>query len=175
MKRAVFLDRDGVINCAVLRHGEACPPANVQETVIGPDVAEGLGRLRAAGYRLVVVTNQPDVARGTLTREAVEAIHRWLGARLPLDEFRACYHDDGDRCECRKPKPGMIVDAAREAGIDLPGSFMIGDRWRDVEAAQNAGCTPIFIDFGYPEKQPSGPYVSVRSFREAADWILKEG
>jgi D-glycero-D-manno-heptose 1,7-bisphosphate phosphatase len=92
-----------------------------------------------------------------------------------LDEFRICYHDDDDRCGCRKPKPGMIVDAAREAGIDLPRSFLIGDRWRDVAAAQSAGCTPIFIDFDYPEKRPSGAYVSVRSFREAADWILKEG
>ena len=86
-----------------------------------------------------------------------------------MDEFRACYHDDGDRCACRKPKPGMIVDAAREAGVDLAASFMVGDRWRDVEAAQNAGCTPIFIDFGYPGKHPSGAFVCVRSFREAAD------
>ena len=139
MNRAVFLDRDGVINCTVPRRGEACPPASVQETVIAPDVEEGLGRLKAAGFRLVVVTNQPDVARGTLTREAVDLIHQWLGARLPLDEFRACFHDDVDRCGCRKPQPGMIVEAAREAGLDLPRSFLIGDRWRDVEAAAECG------------------------------------
>jgi D-glycero-D-manno-heptose 1,7-bisphosphate phosphatase len=171
--RAVFLDRDGVINCAVMRNGEPCPPADLQEVVIAPDVADGLRRLKAAGFRLVVVTNQPDVARGTLAQAAVESIHRWLGSQLPLDEFRACFHDDGDECGCRKPRPGMIVDAARDAGIDLAGSFMVGDRWRDVEAAQRAGCTPVFIDFGYPGKQPSGAFVSVRSFREATDWILQ--
>ena len=127
-RAALFLDRDGVVCRAVVRGGKPFPAGSVQELDILPGVREALQRAGAQKLVRIIVTNQPDVARGTLTREAVESIHRWLGARLPLEEFRACYHDDGDRCQCRRPKPGMIVDAAREAGIDLSRSFMIGDR-----------------------------------------------
>ena len=134
---------------------------------------EALARLRAAGYRLIVVTNQPDVARGVQTRAAVEAIHAELLARgLPIDDFRVCYHDDADGCDCRKPKPGLLLAAAREEGLDLAASFLVGDRWRDVEAGKRAGCTTVFIDYGYAEPERSQPHVRVRSLAEAADWIL---
>ena len=170
--RAVFLDRDGVINKALLKNGRPYPPPSLAEVTILPSVPEALASLRAAGFRLVVVTNQPDVSRGTQTRESVEQVHLMLRAALPIDEFRACYHDDGDRCHCRKPLPGMLLDAARESDIDLASSYMVGDRWRDIEAGQRAGCMTIFIDYEYAEKRPDRYDVSVRSLAEAAEWIL---
>ncbi len=171
-RRAVFLDRDGVINRAVVRDGKPYPPASTDEVEVLPGVADGLRRLKAAGYVLIVVTNQPDVARGRQTREAVEAIHARLAAALPVDDFRVCYHDDKDDCACRKPKPGMIAAAARDHGVDLASSVMVGDRWRDVEAGRRAGCRTVFIDYGYSEPSPARPDAVVRSLAEAADYIL---
>lgn len=170
--RAVFLDRDGVINRSMVRDGKPHPPSSIAELEVLPGVPEALGRLRAAGFRLIVVTNQPDVARGTRTRRAVEELNEALRAQLPLDEFRVCYHDDGDRCLCRKPAPGMLQDAARDCGVDLAASYMVGDRWRDIEAGERAGCTTIFIDHGYEERQPRRYDMKVRSLAEAADWIV---
>lgn len=171
-RRAVFLDRDGVINRAVVRDGKPYPPVRVEDVDLLPGVADALRQLHEAGFRLVVVTNQPDVARGNQRREIVDAIHDRLGSVLPIDEFRVCPHDDGDGCVCRKPKPGLLVDAARAAGIDLSASFMVGDRWRDVEAGRRAGCTTIFIEHEYAERRPDEPDMIVRSLSEAADWIL---
>ncbi|MFS8115068.1 HAD family hydrolase [Rhizobium jaguaris] len=174
MAKAVFLDRDGVINRAIVREGKPYPPATVEETEILPDVAEALKRLKEHGYLLIVVTNQPDVARGTTSRETVEAINAYLSASLPIDEFRTCYHDSGDGCDCRKPRPGSLLAAAALHGIDMSRSFMVGDRWRDVEAGQNAGCKTIFMDYGYSEKQPEAVNRRVSSLGEAADYILEE-
>jgi D-glycero-D-manno-heptose 1,7-bisphosphate phosphatase len=174
-RRAVFLDRDGVINRAVVRDGKPYPPATIGEMVILPGVPDALARLKTAGFRLVVVTNQPDVARGTQSRAAIDAMHAALAASLPIDEFRVCDHDDDDHCACRKPQPGLLLDAARDAGVDLAASFMIGDRWRDVEAGQRAGVTTIFVDRGYQERQPDRPDATVSSLGEGADWILQRG
>lgn len=169
--RAVFLDRDGVINRAQVRNGRPYPPADLSELEIPPDVPEALERLRAAGFRLIVVTNQPDVARGTQTCAGVESIHTALKARLPLDEFRVCYHDDADRCHCRKPEAGLLIEAARDAGLNLASCYMVGDRWRDIEAGRRAGCITIFIDHGYVEKKPVDFDVRVKSLMEASEWI----
>ncbi len=174
VRRAVFLDRDGVINRAVVRDGKPYPPADADHVEVLPGVAAALRRLKAAGYLLIVVTNQPDVARGTQTLAAVEAIHARLASELPIDDFRACYHDDGDMCECRKPKPGLILSAAREHGVDLPASVMVGDRWRDVEAGKLAGCRTVFVDYGYAERRPENPDVVVGSLEQATTWILTE-
>ncbi len=178
VKRAVFLDRDGVINASVVRDGKPYPPDSVDEMEILPGVAEALTALRAAGFELVVVTNQPDVARGKQTRAAVEAIHARLSAELPLDAIYACFHDDpvgGEgACDCRKPKPGMLVNAARDRGIDLPSSFMVGDRWRDTDAGVAAGTRAIFIDRGYSERKPERFAVNVAGLPEAAAWILEQ-
>jgi len=171
-RRAVFLDRDGVINRAIVQDGRPYPPASADAVDVLPGVSLALQRLKAAGYMLVVVTNQPDVARGVQSRAEVEAIHARLASVLPIDEFRACYHDDGDGCACRKPKPGMIVDAARDHRLDMSASVMVGDRWRDVEAGRQAGCATVFIDCGYAEPAPDCPDVVVASIEEAADWIL---
>jgi histidinol-phosphate phosphatase family domain/HAD-superfamily hydrolase, subfamily IIIA len=174
-RRAVFLDRDGVLNASVIRDGKPYPPASAAEVVILPGVAQALERLKAAGYLLIVVTNQPDVARGTATREAVEAINAHLAAALPIDEFRTCFHDSPDDCDCRKPRPGMLLEAAREHGLDLSACLMVGDRWRDVEAGVSAGCATVFIDYGYDEKRPESFDLCAGSLAEAVDVLLAGG
>jgi D-glycero-D-manno-heptose 1,7-bisphosphate phosphatase len=172
VKRAVFLDRDGVINRAVVRHGKPYPPDTLAELEILPGVAETLARLRAAGFVNVIVTNQPDVATGRQKREVVEAMHEFLLSRLPVDAVKVCYHVDADHCACRKPKPGMLLEAAGELDIELAASFMVGDRWRDIAAGQAAGCKCFFLDYGYNEKQPENPYVAVESLPQAGDHIF---
>lgn len=174
MYKAVFLDRDGVINRASVRQGKPYPPANLDKLEILPGVKDALVDLHSAGFFLVVVTNQPDVARGITPREVVEEIHNTLVERLPINEFRTCYHDSGDGCDCRKPLPGSLLAAAKEHGIDLSVSYMIGDRWRDIEAGQNAGCKTIFLDYGYKEKQPESLDYRVRTLEKAVQIILGE-
>lgn len=170
---AVFLDRDGVLNRAVIKNGKPFPPSTVAELEFTADAAALLQNLKSHGYKLLVVTNQPDIARGVTSRESVDAINQKLSAALPVDEVFTCPHSDENACECRKPKPGLILEAARRHHIDLASSFMIGDRWRDVEAGQNAGVRTILIDDAYAEKQPTRPPdAKVRSLREASEWIL---
>ncbi len=170
--RAVFLDRDGVINRADVRDGKPYPPRTLDELEVLDGVPEALSKLHEAGFRLIVVTNQPDVARGTQTRETVEAMNARLASELAVDEVVVCYHD-GDACDCRKPKPGALLDAARRHGVELEHSFMVGDRWRDIEAGQRAGCLCLFVDNGYQEQQPVAPFVRIPSLAAAADWILE--
>src|ERR1700677_3493787 len=174
LRPAVFLDRDGVLNRAVVRDGKPFPPpSDVEELELLPDVASSLRDLKAHGFSLFVITNQPDVARGTCTRESVEALHQTLASSLPVDDIFVCYHDDNDHCACRKPKPGLLFEAQRKHNIDLEGSFMVGDRWRDIDAGHSAGCKTILIDYGYRErKSAQPPEATVRSLREAADWII---
>jgi D-glycero-D-manno-heptose 1,7-bisphosphate phosphatase len=171
-RRAVFLDRDGVIIRAFERNGVPSPPATLSEVEILPGVAASLQRLRAEGFLLVVVTNQPDVARGKQSRVEVERMHQLLAGQLPIDEFRVCYHDDGDRCHCRKPLPGMLLDSAAANALALEQSVMVGDRWRDIEAGRRAGCATVFVDHHYSEQQPRDPDKVVASLAEATDWIL---
>jgi len=175
LRRAVFLDRDGVLNRAVVREGSPYPPALPEELDVFPEAPVALAALRREGFSLYVVTNQPDVARGVQRRSVVEAMHAALRKALPLDGFYVCYHDDADACECRKPKPGLLLAAAAEHGISLPASYMIGDRWRDVEAGQRAGCRTVWIERGYAERGPSAPPdFAARSLGEAAAWILQK-
>ena len=172
MRRAVFLDRDGVINRALVRDGKPYPPTDLAEMEILPGVGAAMSALHAAGWMLVVVTNQPDVARGTTPRANVEAINQYLQQQLPIDEFRTCFHDSNDGCSCRKPLPGALQDSAKANNIDLVASYMVGDRWRDTEAGASAGCKTIFIDYGYDEKQPQTTDFRVQSLAEAANIIL---
>ena len=157
-----------MLNEVVVRDGKPHPPSSVDELSIYPDVGAALARLKAAGYALVVVTNQPDVGRGTQPRATVEEINGRLSAVLPLDEIRVCYHDDADGCTCRKPLPGLLTAAPH---YDLKASVMVGDRWRDVEAGQHAGCPTVFIDRAYSERIPVAD-AHVKSLTEAVDWIL---
>src|SRR6202022_3622745 len=145
-------DRDGVINRALIRDGTPHPPATLRDLEILPYVPEALSALKAQGYSLVVVTNQPDVARGTSSRELVDSIHERLKSTLDLDAIFTCFHDNADACDCRKPNPGLLYRAAHDLSIDLPSSFMVGDRWRDVEAGKRAGCRTFFVDRSYHER-----------------------
>jgi len=172
--RAVFLDRDGVINRALIVDGKPYPPDPLDSYEILPAVPEALLRLRAAGFLTIVVTNQPDVARGKTSKQSVEAMHQSLRAELALDDILACCHD-GDTCECRKPKPGALLEAARRHGIDLSQSFMVGDRWRDIEAGQRAGCKCFFVDYTYREQEPKQPFRRVASLAHAVDVIVGRG
>lgn len=176
LSRAVFLDRDGVINRAFERDGKPYPPTSLAEFEILPDVPAACARLKAAGFLLIVATNQPDVGRGTLKRDVVEKIHAHLLTQLPIDRVEVCFHPGKgmSECDCRKPKPGMLLDAARELHLDLSHSWMIGDRWRDVDCGQAAGCKTIFIDRGYSEELRKKPHFSARNLAEAADIILRE-
>ena len=174
MKRAVFLDRDGVLNAAVLRDGNPYPPASLSEVRVLEDVPQALRLLKSAGLQLAVISNQPDVARGTQRRETVEAINEWLASQLPLDRFDVCYHDDADACDCRKPKPGLIVRSAQGLGVEATASFVVGDRWRDIEAGKAAGCRSVWIDRGYTEKQPTNHDYRATSLLDAAEWIVQQ-
>jgi len=171
-RRAVFLDRDGVINRSVVREGKPYPPASLAEFEFLPGVEEACRLLKGAGFLLVLVTNQPDVGRGTQRQEVVEAIHRHVCETLPIDRVEVCY-DGGDQpSDFIKPAPGMLLRAARELEIDLERSFMVGDRWRDVDCGLAAGCVTIFIDYGYAEKLRGEPDFRVSNLLEAASLIL---
>ena len=174
VKRAVFLDRDGVINRAIVRDGKPYPPSNLAALEILPGVDDAMQSLHKRGWLLIVVTNQPDVARGTTQRADVEAINGYLQKCLPIDEFRTCYHDSGDDCDCRKPLPGALLAVADAHGINLASSYMVGDRWKDIAAGERAGCKTIFVDYGYKEEQPATFNHRVQSLAEAADIILGE-
>jgi D-glycero-D-manno-heptose 1,7-bisphosphate phosphatase len=176
VRRAVFLDRDGVINRALERDGLPHSPASLDEFEILPGVAATCAKLKQAGYLLIVATNQPDVGRGALKREIVEMIHVEMCRQLPVDRVEVCYHPGKGQsdCDCRKPKPGMLLRAARELGIDLAQSWMVGDRWRDIDCGHAAGCRTIFIDRGYAEVLRQKPHFSAGNLAEAADIILRE-
>jgi D-glycero-D-manno-heptose 1,7-bisphosphate phosphatase len=173
---AVFLDRDGTLNRQLTRDGLPYPPATVDEFELFPDAADACARLHAAGYVLVVATNQPDVGRGTTSRATVEAMHAKLQRLIPtLALIQTCFHAGkahGQECDCRKPKPGMLLDAARRLDLDLASSWMIGDRWRDIDCGHAAGCKTIFIDHGYREALRQKPDHSVKALTEAANVLL---
>jgi D-glycero-D-manno-heptose 1,7-bisphosphate phosphatase len=176
VRRAVFLDRDGVINRALERDKKPYPPRSLDEFEILPEVPVACAKLKQAGFLLIVVTNQPDVGRGSLQKEIVETIHAGMSQRLPIDRVEVCYHPGhgGSECDCRKPKPGMLLRAASELGIDLAQSWMVGDRWRDIDCGHAAGCRTIFIDRGYAEELRKKPHFSAGNLAQAADIILRE-
>jgi D-glycero-D-manno-heptose 1,7-bisphosphate phosphatase len=173
LRRAVFLDRDGVLVIPGFRDGRSFAPLGLEEYRLYREAEPCLNQLKQAGFALIVVTNQPDVGAGRVPREIVEEMHQHLFASLPVDAIKACFHVEQDRCDCRKPRPGMLFTAARELGIDLAASFMIGDRPSDIEAGAAAGCRTVFIDLGYTtEKPPDRPNHVVKSLAEATMWIL---
>jgi len=171
---AVFLDRDGVLNEAFVRDGVPRPPRSLAEFRVLPGVAEACADLRRAGFVLVVVTNQPDIARGRQTRGEVDKMHERLCSVVPLDEVCVCPHDDGDACACRKPQPGMLLSAAARLDLDLTRSASVGDRWRDIEAARRAGVKAVHLDRHYGEPAPVDADVAVADLSEAAAWIQQQ-
>lgn len=172
-KSAVFLDRDGVLNEAIVRDRKPYPPRDLSELVITRGAPAALEALKREGFLLIVVTNQPDVARGTVSRANIDEINAQLSANLPLDAIEVCEHDDKAECDCRKPKPGMLLRARETFCVDLASSFMVGDRWRDIEAGRRAGCRTVLIGDGYGEAFPSPPTIRLASLPEAASWIIQ--
>ena len=172
--KAVFLDRDGVINRAVVRNRKPYPPNTLQDLEILPDVPEALNLLKESGFLLIVVTNQPDVGRGIQKKETVEEMHLFLKKILPLDDIYVCWHGQDGECDCRKPLSGMLIQAAEKYDVDFQQSFLIGDRWKDIEAGKTAGCKTIFLDYHYNELLRSQPDFSATSMRKASEWIVSQ-
>lgn len=144
-RKAVFLDRDGVLNQSVLKNGVSCPPEDAGAMTIVPVAAEAVRLLKKAGYVCICVTNQPDIARGTRSADNVQAMNDKVRAAVDLDDLFVCPHDDADNCSCRKPKPGMLLAGAKKWGVDLSASWMVGDRLSDIAAGKAAGCGTVFI------------------------------
>ena len=173
-RRAVFLDRDGVLVVPEFRDGRSFAPRTLQTFKIYDDAQSALYALKQAGFLLVVVTNQPDIGNGLVGPAVVELMHNQLRDALPIDRIELCPHSRDVNCTCRKPKPGMLLNAAAALGIDLSASVMVGDRATDVEAGQAVGCRTIFIDLNYErEPRPDADWVA-RSVSEAANIILTE-
>lgn len=171
---AIFLDRDGIINRAVVRGGRPYPPVLLEDVEILSGTITSLECLAGRGYMLIGITNQPDVARGIQSREVVESINQWIQSRLPIREIFVCYHDNVNNCECRKPKPGLILQAVEKYNIDLSQSWMVGDRWKDIAAGQAVGLKTIFVDYQYAEAFNSVPAdFTVKDTAFLSDIILK--
>jgi len=174
LNRAVFLDRDGVINRSLIRNGKPFAPVSLEEFELLPGVVPAIAALKTAEFRVIVVTNQPDVANGKTPRAVVEAMNQRVRQDCGVDDVRVCYHAEADGCRCRKPKAGLLVDAARDWSLDLKRSYMVGDRWRDIGAGQAAGCRTVLIDYKYAEQPAENPDIVVRSLVEASEKILSE-
>jgi len=171
--RAVFLDRDGVLVIPTVRDGRSYAPTSLEQFEVYPDAMQSVWRLKQAGYRVVVVTNQPDVGAGRAAQSMVEEMHARLEREMPLDAIMVCYHTKDQNCDCRKPRTGLLMQAAVEMEIDLASSVMVGDRASDVEAGMRAGCRTVFIDRGYTaELRPEQTDRTVTSLAGATDWIL---
>jgi D-glycero-D-manno-heptose 1,7-bisphosphate phosphatase len=174
LKKAIFLDRDGVINKAIVVNGKPYSPRSVEEVEIIAGVAQSILELKNAGFEIIVVTNQPDIARKKTTTEKIQEIHDFIKKETGVNNFYLCPHDNSDTCLCRKPKAGLITRAADDLEVDLSQSYLIGDRWKDITAGQLAGCECFFIEENYLEKKPNMPYTRVKSLREASWKILNK-
>ena len=171
--RAVFLDRDGVVVVPEFREGRSFAPIRLADFRLYEEAEASVHRLKAAGYKIFVVTNQPDVGAGKVQRRVVESMHEIMFSKLPIDDLRVCFHKREDKCSCRKPAPGMLLDLMKLHAIVPSLSFMVGDRASDVEAGAGAGCRTVFIDLGYTsEKKPQYADFNVNSLDEAVTAIL---
>lgn len=172
--KAVFLDRDGVINRSITKSGKPVAPQNLSELFILPGVVKSIKAMHEANLTTIVVTNQPDVAKGIMSIDQVYEINHMISQATGITHFYICTHDEEENCSCRKPKPGLILDSSQELGVNPSGSYLIGDRWRDIEAGQEVGCQCFFIDYSYKEKRPRKPFTRVESLLEATEHILKD-
>ena len=172
MCRAVFLDRDGVLNRPEIRNRKPYAPRRLEDFRLLPRAGESVRALKDAGYLVIVVTNQPDIGNGLTDPAAVQAMHEKLRKRVPVDEVRICPHRQDADCPCRKPRPGMLLSAAADWDIDLHDSFLVGDRDGDIVAGRTAGCYTILINRRYSEPRTIGPDKCVRSLSAAVQHIL---
>ncbi|MBF0288345.1 MAG: HAD family hydrolase [SAR324 cluster bacterium] len=172
--KAILLDRDGVINHSIVIGGKPYPPPTMAEFQFTEAIQETLEILKKANYILVIFTNQPDVGRKTQSLQQVEMFHQHIQVTLPIDQIYACFHDNSDQCDCRKPKPGMLYQAQKDWNIDFSRSYVVGDRWRDIDAGNEVGCQTIWIDYGYDEELHSQPDFTVQSVQEISKIIYTE-
>ncbi|MCB9062450.1 MAG: HAD-IIIA family hydrolase [Halobacteriovoraceae bacterium] len=170
--KAVFLDRDGVINKSIVREGKPYPPQSISEFEFNPGIHEVCRSLKENGFILIVVTNQPDYKRGTQKLDVIEQLNTHVANKLPIEKVYCCLHDNEDNCNCRKPKPGMILMGIEEFNIDPMQSFMIGDRTSDISAGKACGLKTIFIDYHYEEKQNEIPDYTVESIKNIVEIIV---
>jgi D-glycero-D-manno-heptose 1,7-bisphosphate phosphatase len=174
LRPAVFMDRDGTLNVQSVRGGKPYAPTRFEEFRLFDGVPAACRALKEAGFLLVVATNQPDVGRGDVDRSVIEAMHARLRELVPeIDRIEVSYDPGrGEYAPRRKPEPGMLLDAAKALGIDLPRSWMVGDRWKDVDCGKRAGVRTVFIDYGYEDEHDSAADHTVKSFAEAVEVIL---
>jgi D-glycero-D-manno-heptose 1,7-bisphosphate phosphatase len=172
MRPAIFLDRDGVLNHSKVRNGKPYAPTKFIDFKILPGALEALNKLKKSGFALAVVTNQPDVGSGSVEKETVAQMNADLILKLPIDVVKVCYHSQTEGCTCRKPEPGLILEATAEMQLDLSRSYMVGDRWSDISAGKRAGCTTVFIDYNYSEKLVDQPDYKAASLTAAVDLII---
>src|SRR5665647_2143097 len=171
MKKAVFLDRDGVINRTIFRNGKARAPYTMTEFALFDGVQQSIVELHNSGFLCIIVTNQPDVTRGWVSLESVEMINHKVRELLQIDDIKICLHTEKENCICRKPKPGMLIEASHDWGIDLSASFMVGDRFSDVAAGVTAGCKTILVGPGDEQGNFPSPDHRASSLLEAVPWI----
>ena len=174
MRKAVFLDRDGVINKIFIKDNLPSSPPTFELLEILPGVEESILRLKKLNFACLVVTNQPDVGRNLISKNTLEKMHNKLKKKIHIDEIYVCTHIKDQNCFCRKPNPGMILDAAKKYQIDLKKSFLIGDRASDIEAGQEANCRSIFLDKKNYEKPPNKQEATFNNLTEATDYILEQ-
>lgn len=172
MHEAVFLDRDGVVNRGYLRDGKSYAPRETKDFRLLPYAAKSIERLKEIGFLVIVVTNQPDINNGLVSIDAVNGMHSLLRIKTQVDDIFLCPHSQDENCDCRKPKPGMLIKAAEKYNIDLKRSFMVGDRASDISAGRQAGCKTIFINRNYREDGPLNPDFTAHSLRTATNFIL---
>ena len=173
MRKAIFLDRDGVINKVIIKNGLPFSPSSFDQLEILPGVEESILRLKKLNFVCLVVTNQPDVLRGKIEKKNVIKMNNYLKDKIKLDDIFVCFHDDLDNCECRKPKPGLLLDASKKWNVDLKQSYMVGDRWKDVLAGERSGCKTIFLDYNYKETKPRNPNFTTDSLLNTVNIIEK--
>lgn len=145
MKQAVFIERDGVLNQVRVERQHQVSPLTLEDFHLNQEAAPLLKRLKAAGLVLIATTNQPGLSRGYQSRRDLDRMHLLMQKTFCLDEILVCPHDETDRCPCRKPKPGLLVEAAFKWHLDLDRSFVVSDKWHDAEAARTAGCTSLLL------------------------------
>tara|TARA_B100001250_G_C19474946_1_gene646163 strand:+ start:174 stop:692 length:519 start_codon:yes stop_codon:yes gene_type:complete len=167
MKKAIFLDRDGVLNNVNINNGKPFSPSSFKDFKLLPNVKSTIKKFKLLNYLCIVITNQPDISRGKISKNEVIKMNNFLKKQIEIDDLFVCYHDDDDKCECRKPKPGLLFFAKKKWGIDFEKSYLIGDREKDIFAGNLAGCKTIFIDNDYGEKKPSSQNFTITSLEQS--------
>jgi len=170
--KCVFLDRDGVLNESLVISGKPYAPTQKSEFKITNGSIDAINKIKKKGFLTIIVTNQPDLVTGKLEKHTLDFFHKKLITLMPIDDIFICAHVDRDKCSCRKPKPGLIFKAASKYNINLSKSYMIGDRWRDVDCAKEAGLRSIFIDHRYNEKLNNVPDFTIFTIRDAINCIV---